>query len=212
VPNTDEKVIIKNPAEAKFGFGNTILYIFNFIFIVVNIIILGIAISYMTSSSTTTDTVSYSKNVTIGALVINLIIFFILLYMYFGEVWGFNSYVDTLTKKPPVPITPLGTQLFTLTTNPLYPGEIIKSDINVNYTYKEYPDYVTVNGQIVKNTSAPQEVTKNETFEYINPLYVKPPSVVTTPTVVTLTPTTTTTSTTNPTTIPTTTASTRVYT
>ena len=101
IPDVSNNTITAtNAANYQFGYFSIFFYILIILIAIIVVILNIVALSYLTSTSTTVDTVSTSRGLTIGALVVNIIVFIVLLCIYFFGIRSYDNYITSLYMSP----------------------------------------------------------------------------------------------------------------
>lgn len=155
---------------ARFGWGTRFLIFFEFIIIITAFILAIVGISYV-NTSTNNAASANARFYGIIAAIAYIMIILPLIYIIYA-VYEYNSYLYAFIMIPGVTKEVKGTALFSLNTNPYFPGTIIDSKVTVDTTYQPAGNFIYVDGNPVPSSTTSQPITKKDVFNYANGSYV----------------------------------------
>jgi hypothetical protein len=172
---------------ARFGWGTWLLIFFEFIIVFTAIILAIVGISYV-NTSTNNAASANARFYGIIAAIAYAIVMLPLFYIIYA-VYEYNSYLYGYIMIPGVVKEVQGIALFSLNTNPNFPGTIIDGKVTVDTTYQPPKNIIYIDGIPVESSISSKPITKQDVFNYSNGIYV-PTAVIPTTTTVAI-PTTT---------------------
>lgn len=173
---------------ARFGWGTWLLIFFEFIVIFTAAILSIVGISYINTSTNNAASVN-ARFYGIIAAIAYFIGILPLLYIIYA-IYEYNSYLYSYVVLPGVKSPVQNTTLFSLNTNPNFPGTIIDGKVTVDTTYQPPKRMIYIDGVPVESSTNSAAIKQQDVFNYANGSYV-PTTVVPTTAVVPVSSTTT---------------------
>lgn len=174
--------------SARFGWGTWLLIFFEFIVIFIAAILAIVGISYI-NTSTNNAASANARFYGIIAAIAYFITIFPLFYIIYA-IYKYNSYLYAFIVLPGVLPPIQNTTLFSLNTNPNFPGTIIDGKVTVDTTYQPPKRMIYIDGVPVESSTNSAPIKQQDVFNYANGSYV-PTTVIPTTAVVPVSGTTT---------------------
>lgn len=150
---------------ARFGWGTWLLIILEIIILIAATLLAFVGISYINTSTANNDS-SSARTYGIIAAIAYIVVMFPVFYIIYS-IYSYNSYLYSFIVIPGAPVPESkNTALFSINTNPNFPGTVLEGKISVDTVYQPYNTIIYKDGVPIQSDTKPKPITQRDVFDY----------------------------------------------